>query len=414
MILGFIRKFIILTLFVGCGYTLYLYGMSDVRSEAVKEGKGLSISGSKPLRLSSDALVSHARALTYAAPDVSEEVAILALSQDPSSGRAATHLLSLYESQGRTVESDQIAELSSKLWPSHKYTRSNLADYWSRRSRPDKMVSEWNVLLTRDASFRKRLFPALIKIVESDELLPLISPFISNPPVWWNSFFGYLSSKLEMQRLQRLYRLRLASEVPLSLSEQNSYVRRLIKEDRWEEANDVWFLGLTPNQMRYSGLVYDGGFESNVFNQGFGWALSRSKNPRIKIDVTYGIKGRKALQVVLRKQDPVNFKHVWQRLLLTSGNYELTLRYRSDTLKTTKGLSWRIHCIKGGKEVLGESAPIVGSNSWSTLTASFTVPESCAAQMIRLESTSPYRHDHFFQGSAWFDDVRINTVDKVE
>jgi len=162
--------------------------------------------------------------------------------------------------------------------------------------------------------------------------------------------------------------------------------------------------------MRYSGLVYDSGFESNVRNQGFGWHFSRSKNPKIKPDITYGIKGRKALQITLRKQSPINFRHVWQRTMLTEGTYELTMRYRTDTLKTTKGLSWRLRCLEGGDQILAESIPLLGSNPWSSLKVSFTVPESCSAQLLRLESTSRYRHDHFYQGSLWFDDIQINAV----
>ena len=113
----------------------------------------------------------------------------------------------------------------------------------------------------------------------------------------------------------------------------------------------------------------------------------------------------------MRKRQPINFKHVSQRLILEAGSYQLSLRYRTDTLKTTKGLSWRIRCIEGGKEVLGETIPLLGSNPWSNLTVDFTVPEACSIQMLRLEATSRFRHDHFFQGSAWFDDFAINKVE---
>ena len=166
--------------------------------------------------------------------------------------------------------------------------------------------------------------------------------------------------------------------------------------------------------MNYSGLIYDGGFESDVFNQAFGWRLSRSKNPRIKPDITYGIKGRKALRITIRKQKPVNFKHVSQRLMLSKGSYELSFRYRTDTLKTTKGLTWRIRCIEGGKEVLAESLPMLGSNPWTSLVVKFDIPESCPVQLLRLEATSRFRHDHFFQGSAWFDDFVLNAVESKD
>jgi hypothetical protein len=247
-------------------------------------------------------------------------------------------------------------------------------------------------------------------MLESDEVAPLIFQFAQTPPRWWDGFFAHLAKNLELSRLTQLYRLRVAASEPPSESEQKNYISRLIKDGLWQEANDTWFLSLTPRQMNYSGLLYDGGFESGVFNQGFGWQLSRAKNPRVKPDITYGIKGRKALQVNLRKQSPIDFSHVSQRIMLEPGSYELALRFRTDTLKTTKGLSWRIRCIEGGKEVLGESIPLLGSNPWTSIKVSFEVPETCSVQMLRLEATSRFRHDHFFQGSAWFDDIQINAI----
>lgn len=413
MILGFLRKVLALAAAASIAFFLYPYGISDINSTGLWKDKAAPLLSQQqdPERLTSDALVAQAQSIAEESPEQSEALAIAALRQNPSSGRAATHLLSLYESEGKLAESDQVADLASRLWPAHSYTRSNLSEYWLRRNRADKMVQEWNVLLTRSGRLGRQFYPPMQALLESDETASLILQFADTPPRWWNGFFGHLSRNLDLPRLIQLYRLRVASTEPPSESEQNSYINRLIKDRLWQEANDTWFLGLTPRQMRFSGLLYDGGFESGVFNQGFGWRLSRSKNPRIKPDITYGIKGRKALQVNLRKQKPINFRHVWQRILLEPGAYELSLRYRTDTLKTSKGLSWRIRCIEGGKEVLGESIPLLGSNPWTTIKVGFAVPESCSVQMLRLEATSRFRHDHFFQGSAWFDDLKINAVE---
>ena len=412
MIKGIFRRFISLLAFAAITIPLYHFGISDINSQSLWEEKKALLSDlqNNPNRLSTEALVIQAQALSEASSDLSETLSTAAFRQNPSSGRAATHLLSIYESNGEVGKADGVAELASKLWPAHSYTRSTLAEYWVRRGRADKVVEEWNVLLTRGARGHD-LFPVLKAMLEDSQYSNLILQFVENPPRWWDGFFTYLSLELDLQRLVLLYRLRLASGSAPSKSEQKNYVERLIKERQWQEANDIWFIGLKPSQMRYSGLLFDGGFESNVYNQGFGWNLSRSKNPRIKRDISYGIKGRKALQVTLRKQKPIDFKHVWQRILLEPGLYELSFRYRTDTLKTTKGLTWRIRCIDGEERTLVESIPLLGSNPWSSTSVRFEIPAGCGVQMLRLETVSPYRHDHFFQGSAWFDDMKINAAE---
>ena len=176
MILGLFRRLIALVAFLGCGYLLYHYGIGDVNSQALWKGNKSPFHEYPQTieRQSSNALVRQAQMLVASSPKLSEILAISSLRQNPSSGRAATHLMSLYEAQGRDAEADQVAELASQLWPSHIYTRSNLADYWLQRNRPDKLVQEWNVMLISDGSYRKKLFPLLMEVVNSDDLAPHI------------------------------------------------------------------------------------------------------------------------------------------------------------------------------------------------------------------------------------------------
>ena len=386
---------------------LLKYGVSDINSQLVIKGSNQQFQLTSQKNMSADALIFKAQLLAEKSPKSSELLAMEALRQNPTSGRAATHLLSLYEEQGRDNDADAIAELASKLWPAHSYTRSNLADYWLKRQRPDKLINEWNVLLTRQRSLGKALFPGLQKMVESEAMVSLVIPFAQEPPIWWSNFFAYLSRNLDVNRLRQLYHVRVGSVNPPTIREQNYYINRLIKERLWEEAYDVWFLGLSLKQMNHAGLIYDGGFESDAINRGFGWRFANSKNPKIKPDITYGMKGRRALQVTLREEKPIDFKHVWQRIMLAEGDYEFTVRYRADTLKSTMGLSWRLRCIEGSKDILAESEPILGSKPWASLKMVFQIPSFCTVQMVRLESVSPYKHDHLFAGTIWFDDIKI-------
>lgn len=407
--LTLLRKLFALLVVLGLTYGLSVYAVSDINSRAVLRQQAMPLASlqRQPELLSADALIVLAAEQLSDSLKESERLSMLALLSNPSSGRAASQLLELYEQQGRKDDADEIAELAGKLWPAHTFTRSRLADYWLSRDRVDKVVEEWNVLLIRNPKLHKQLFPFLLNLVQDPRADSLISQFIQSPPNWWNGFFAYLSRELPPERLQQVYQSRVLSSVEVTESERRSYVARLIKERRWQEAYDTWFVGLKPHQDRYSAFVFDGGFETDVYNQGFGWHVSRSKNPKIKPDITYGIRGRKALQVTLRKKEPINFRHVYQRLLLKPGSYELSFRYRTDTLTTAKGLSWRVRCIDGGNDVLVESKPLLGSNPWSTLSVSFEVPDACSVQLLRLEATSKFRHEQYFAGSLWFDDVVI-------
>ena len=409
MIDGIFRRLATLILAAFVAWSLYGYGLSHINSEGILVDPAFKVMlQPKPELLDADALVKQAETLSESGDDEqAKTLALTALRQNPSSGRAASFLLSLYENNNQITKASEVGDLAGKLWPAHGYTHSRLANYWASQGRVDKLLEEWNILLIRNPGLQRELFPKLQALTLDGGRLGLLESYVQNPPRWWNSFFLYLSSRASLRDLQILYFARLASPVPPSDSERNSYVKRLIKEGSLKDAFDTWFLGLSQVEMRFGGLVFDGGFESSIINQGFGWQLSRTKNPRISRGITYGIKGGKALQIVFRKEDRINFRHVSQRLLLTPGDYTLNLRYRLDTLKNPKGLSWRIYCVAGDNAKLGESSALKGKGSWSQLNVDFTVPKSCSAQLLRLEAASSYAHDHTFSGSVWFDDVAI-------
>jgi len=406
-----LRRALALLCAIGLFYALFVYGASDINSRLIREDKeALPILGKqRPLLLSADALVEKAEQLKVDNPEKAEQLVLTALQQDPSSGRAASFLLYLYLEQGEKEKARGIVEIAESLWPSHTYTQSRIADYWLNQGQDEKVIQKWNILLARNGALRKVLFPHLEKVILDEKVAGLLQPYADNPPAWWDSFFAHLSSRIPLQRLREIYQVRSMSSVEISKVERRYYVSRLIKEQRWDEAHGIWFLGLEPTQSRYMGLVFDGGFESGVYNQGFGWQFSRSKNPKIKLDVTYGIKGRRALHIVLRKKEKgISFRHVSQRLLLEPNKYTLSFRYRADALKAEKGLSWRIRCINEAKQLLTESKSILGSSAWSASSINFEVPQGCRAQELRLEATSRFWHQQKFSGGVWFDNVQIS------
>lgn len=342
-------------------------------------------------------------------PAEAKQEALLALGQDPTSGKAAADLLTLFEHEKDLNRANQMADLAGKLWSAHTYTHSRIADYWLRQQRLDKVIPEWNILLIRNPSLQASLFPTLENIIATPDLNKLLAPYISEPPNWWNGFFAYLAKKEgNLDLLRQLYQQRLDSKVALDNQERLNYVNRLLREKLWQEAYFAWLGGLKEDQLKLSQLVYDGGFEGELSNSGFDWNLQPTKEMKIEPDITDGIQGQQALHISLHNIKPVPFQHVSQRLLLAAGDYQLKMRYRLDNLKNPKGLRWRIHCLDNPNTLLGESTALKGRSPWDTLKLNFTVPATdCQAQLLRLEADSPYIYEQIFDGNLWFDDVSI-------
>ena len=245
--------------------------------------------------------------------------------------------------------------------------------------------------------------------MQSPSGFTLFSSIFKSPPKWWDNFYQYLiRNKVDTQLLNKIYQARTESEIALSRTERVLFVRHLLQNERWNEANFIWLSGLDEQKLELSGLIFDGGFEGSDFNSGFDWQIGRSKGMRINTSNTTGAKGRRALRVLFNNKK-INFRHVSQRLTLSPGNYILDYRYRLNRLKNPEGLSWRIRCIGGEKrsDPVFESIALKGRSAWEEISAKFTVPTNCPVQLIRLEASSRFAHKHTFNGSIWFDDINI-------
>lgn len=345
-------------------------------------------------------------------PETAERLALTALSRNPTNGRVASQLLSLYLNKNQQEKTATLADISSRLWPAHPYTHTKLLSYWGRQQRMDKLVVTLHALLTQDPSQQSIYFPNMATILLNPEYSHLLQPYISTPPRWWNAFFSYIATTSELSLVRNIYQQRATAETALDKTEQDAFINRLLKEKQWQEAYDVWKTLLPADRKKLLGLVFDAGFESKLTGTAFEWQINASRDLKITTDTTQGMNGKKALNLIFNKNKRVNFSNISQRLLLKQGDYQFNIRYRTDNFQTTKGLRWRIRCLDDINQIIAESDNIINSAKWNELNGTFHVSnETCAIQLLRLEASSQYAHDHLFDGSLWFDDVVIKKTD---
>lgn len=344
--------------------------------------------------------------------DLDQTYTLKALANNLSSGRAMAKLADIRLQQGNQTQAEQLANLAAKLATAHDETYLLLALFWAKTGKHAEIVKVWNMLLMRDASLHSGLFPHLRAMAGNPSTATLIEPFANNPPKWWGAFFNYLATDPQTSAvlLKHLYTLRLGSSLPLGEGEMTQYINRLVKDKRWTDAYAVWQTSLPQEAAAYKGLIYDGGFEGEWHNTGFDWFFTRHKQLKIQPDLTFGMDGHRALKINFNPSKHIKFQHVWQRLLLKPATYELSLRFRTDHFRTTKGLQWRVRCSEDDR-VVAESPVLHESNNWSIFTAPVEVPSvNCETQVLRLEAASPYPHDQVFKGDIWFDDIQITPL----
>lgn len=334
-----------------------------------------------------------------------------ALQHNPADGFAAALLASLELQAGKAASADSLAEIANHLAPVHPPTQRQLGYYWLSRQQPEQGIAHLaRSLLGGPRPYQDEMYSLFLRIAEDPNARGLLAPYAAEPPGWWERFFLHVTREAEdLDTVRALYSARRASETtPVSTQEQTWFIERLIREGEMPEAYLAWVNTLAPSELSGLGYVYDGGFELPPTHHGFAWVARPPQNRGIVITPARvpGMTGDAALRLDFRG-DRQRFAHLYQRLFLAPGAYQVSGRVRPAGLEARRGLQWRLYCTQGGQVLLGESEPFVGEGDWREFSFEFEVPAGCSGQLLRLHSAGNREVDHELAGTIWFDDLFI-------
>lgn len=328
---------------------------------------------------------------------------------NPTDPRPLVALALQFAAAGETARADALADIANKLAPVDPRNQRQLAAYWAERGDAARSLQHLATLMEADPGARAALHPTLLQLAEDPAARALLRPYALSPPPWWEGFFGYSATRAStFDPVRFLYDLRRApGAVPLTAIERAAYVARLQQEGLIAEAYLIWLNGLDRNQRRHLGLLYNGGFELVLVNQGFGWRVGRNSRVDIRRRAVFDAVGNHALALSFRAlEDP--FGQLSQSLYLDAGTYRLTGKVRvGDDFKTQGGLQWQVRCLLPKAPPLGRSERFIAAGRWADFGFDFEVPPSCEYQELRLVSAGTRPYELKIGGTIWFDDLRI-------
>ncbi|HDK38139.1 MAG TPA: tetratricopeptide repeat protein [Thiolapillus brandeum] len=407
-------RLLLLVFLLFIAWRVFVLGMSEHYVELALSGddaaidKALSWNANHP-----KALYLKAMQIKTSRPDQAIALLRQAINENPAEGRALIELAHLLRDKNQLKEADWLAGQGVKLLPAYASVRIQAANYWIFRGKWDKAMENWRAALVTDALLGSKIFPLMLQVVESGKGGTMLKVFADNPPVWWGGFFEYVArNSASLKSLVAIAMMRQASDVPLSAEERKHLVERLIKEKQWPQAYLVWFNGLSSEQRKHLGGIYNGGFEQEITNSGFDWRLLANKKlVSISRKGSYGVQGDKALHLMFKGEE-FHFRHLWQLLFRGVGTHEFIGKYRVDRLRGRGGLKWAVYCAGDQSQLLGESKIMLGLGEWELVSFKFTVPneEACVAQLLRLESTGKTPFDNKLEGEIWLDGLSIRSL----
>jgi hypothetical protein len=205
----------------------------------------------------------------------------------------------------------------------------------------------------------------------------------------------------------------------------------LLERNRVEEAFQTWTESLGKNAICCAALrpipriasasstdpavnlVWNGSFEDDILDGGFGWRRRQTDEATMRIDRTEHRDGRKSLLLIFNNVNN-EFSHLSQILPApAAGNYWLKYHLKTEGL-TTDQKPYLI--IEGYPDPLGtilrtDSFP--GTSSWREYSFFFKVNPGIKALKLSLHRSRSARFDSRIQGSLWLDSVAVH-LDRLQ
>jgi hypothetical protein len=205
----------------------------------------------------------------------------------------------------------------------------------------------------------------------------------------------------------------LGKSFPLSKS--YLLIRNLIHHNRIEDAARVWQQALTAAGRRgeagSGSLVFNGGFEKDLANGGFGWRQLPTPGAGIYLvtDVVHG--GRRSARVTFDGSENVDFRHLQQSVAVIPGRkYRFSAYMRTDSITTDSGPRFQINDLSPPGAEVAQTAAMTGTHPWTKVEAEFTAGPQMHGVSIVLRRVRSQMFANKIRGTAWVDDVRLTEV----
>jgi tetratricopeptide (TPR) repeat protein len=190
----------------------------------------------------------------------------------------------------------------------------------------------------------------------------------------------------------------------------------LISQDRIEEAQRVWqqALNLAGQRARLSSggsLVWDGGFEGNLVNGGFGWRQLLVAEASFQSDTSTFHSGSRSLRISFDGGSNLDFSHLVQYVPVEPGTrYRFAAYLRTEEISTDSGIRFWISDPHHTGVVDLLTQDLVGTHPWSLLETAVTTGPQTRVLAIWLRRLPSRKFDNKLRGTVWIDDVSLTPV----
>jgi len=192
-----------------------------------------------------------------------------------------------------------------------------------------------------------------------------------------------------------------------------AFIDLMTNQDRFDEAGSVWKQALAadgtfPPASSDGSLVFDGGFESDPSNGGFGWRQQNVQGADFDFDTEEKHSGLRSARIIFDRTQNIDFGHLFQWVLVEpSTRYRFRGFLRTDHISTDSGMRFEIRDPRRTKDLDVLTSNETGTRPWTMEQTEFTTGPQTHVIYVLLRRMAGTHFDNQIGGTVWVDDVAI-------
>ena len=177
----------------------------------------------------------------------------------------------------------------------------------------------------------------------------------------------------------------------------------------WRQALSV--AGWTVPQQPSESLLFDGGFETDFTDGGFGWRMRPLEGTVIESDSALRHGGELSLRISFDGSSNLDFAHLSQRLPIEPHTrYRFGATLRAQGISTDSGVRFLLYDPQHPPELNLMTRNVTGTQDWTLDELDFTTGPNTQMLEILFVRRPSQKLDNKIEGTVWIDDLTLTPL----
>ena len=339
-----------------------------------------------------------------------------ALSLNPRSADLWSDLGAAYEAEGNVAAARDAFVHAKTAYPLSAEISWRYANFLLRRGELDAAFLEMHHAVENEPKRgAEALSRALSAVPNIDLVLDRVLPPMSD--AYTTAIFDQVSESHTANAIVIWNRLAGLHPKHLPLETYTYYlVGALLREKQVAEAQRIWkqaadFAGYGNLPGPADSLLWDGGFESGIFGNGFAWAVPGGAQVQISFDPRDRHSGNQSLRLLFNGRYNLGLNGPCAEVpVQPSTAYHFSAWVRTQSITTEQGVRFRLRTIGAHDNSTVVTSDLRGTQPWTNIETSWLSGKDVQEMQVCVARLPSQEFDDKIQGIAWVDDVALVPV----